>query len=109
MHVSVEDSLRQLRTTYIDIFYVHWWDYMTSIEEVMNGLHHLVVQRKVLYLVGTLWVIPRGQLHDILTCHKGHIRYASLDRSQSERVRTLDEPHAVCHIPRRMEYLEPRF
>ena len=51
MHVSVEDSLRKLRTSYIDIFYVHWWDYATSIEEVMNGLHHLVVQGKVLYLV----------------------------------------------------------
>ena len=51
MHVSVEDSLKKLRTSYIDIFYVHWWDYATSIEEVMNGLHHLVVQGKVLYLV----------------------------------------------------------
>ena len=24
MHVSVEDSLKKLRTTYIDILYVHW-------------------------------------------------------------------------------------
>ena len=30
--------------------YVHWWDHVTSIEEVMNGLHNLVVQGKVLYL-----------------------------------------------------------
>ena len=24
MHVSVEDSLKKLRTNYIDILYVHW-------------------------------------------------------------------------------------
>ncbi|KAJ7690343.1 NADP-dependent oxidoreductase domain-containing protein [Mycena rosella] len=50
MHISVEASLKKLRTTYIDILYVHWWDWDTSVEEVMNGLHNLVVQGKVLYL-----------------------------------------------------------
>ncbi|KIJ62587.1 hypothetical protein HYDPIDRAFT_114235 [Hydnomerulius pinastri MD-312] len=50
MHISVEASLKKLRTSYIDILYVHWWDWVTSIEEVMNGLHTLVQQGKVLYL-----------------------------------------------------------
>ncbi|KAJ7071805.1 Aldo/keto reductase [Mycena belliarum] len=50
MHISVEASLKKLRTTYIDILYVHWWDWDTGVEEVMNGLHNLVVQGKVLYL-----------------------------------------------------------
>ncbi|KAJ7174576.1 Aldo/keto reductase [Mycena filopes] len=50
MHISVEASLKKLRTTYIDIFYLHWWDWDTGVEEVMNGLHNLVVQGKVLYL-----------------------------------------------------------
>ncbi|KAJ7650996.1 arylalcohol dehydrogenase [Roridomyces roridus] len=50
MHISVEASLKKLRTSYIDIFYVHWWDWETGVEEVMNGLHNLVVQGKVLYL-----------------------------------------------------------
>lgn len=51
MHVSVNASLKKLRTSYIDILYVHWWDNDTSVEEVMNALHNLVVQGKVLYLV----------------------------------------------------------
>lgn len=51
MHVSVKDSLKKLRTDYIDILYVHWWDFETPIEEMMNSLHNLVVQGKVLYLV----------------------------------------------------------
>ncbi|KAK7047891.1 putative aryl-alcohol dehydrogenase aad14 [Paramarasmius palmivorus] len=50
MTLSVEASLKKLRTTYIDLLYVHWWDWDTSIEEVMDGLHNLVVQGKVLYL-----------------------------------------------------------
>ena len=51
LHLSVHDSLKRLRTSYIDILYVHWWDYNTSVEEVMNSLHILVLQGKVLYLV----------------------------------------------------------
>ncbi|KAE9388543.1 Aldo/keto reductase [Gymnopus androsaceus JB14] len=50
MHISVEASLKKLRTSYIDLLYVHWWDYDTSVKEVMDSLHTLVMQGKVLYL-----------------------------------------------------------
>ena len=95
MHMSIKDSLKKLRTDYIDIvrsmllsifspaftftcvassrkefeansspapapvspltklslkFYVHWWDYTTSVEEVMHGLNRLVLAGEVLYL-----------------------------------------------------------
>ncbi|EON63922.1 hypothetical protein W97_03150 [Coniosporium apollinis CBS 100218] len=50
MHVSVRDSLKKLRTDYIDILYVHWWDFATSVEEVMTHLHAFVMARQVLYL-----------------------------------------------------------
>ncbi|KAL5533641.1 hypothetical protein ACEPAG_101 [Sanghuangporus baumii] len=48
--ISVEASLKKLRTTYIDILYVHWCDWQTPIEEIMDNLHHLVAARKVLCL-----------------------------------------------------------
>jgi aryl-alcohol dehydrogenase-like predicted oxidoreductase len=51
MRVSLDESLKKLRTDYVDVFYVHWWDYETSIEEVMGRLHNLVASGKVLYLV----------------------------------------------------------
>jgi len=54
MTVSVENSLKKLRTSYIDILYIHWWDWDTSIKEVMDGLHNLVASGKVLYLVRDL-------------------------------------------------------
>ncbi|KAI0719832.1 Aldo/keto reductase [Cerioporus squamosus] len=50
MHISVEASLKKLRTSYIDILYVHWWDWDTSVEEIMHGLHALRLAGKVLYL-----------------------------------------------------------
>ncbi|KAJ9144488.1 Aldo/keto reductase [Pleurostoma richardsiae] len=50
MHISVRDSLKKLKTDYIDILYVHWWDLATSVEEVMTHLHAFVMARQVLYL-----------------------------------------------------------
>ncbi|KAH7061283.1 aryl-alcohol dehydrogenase-like protein [Macrophomina phaseolina] len=50
LKVSVEASLRKLKTDYIDLLYLHWWDFSTSIPEVMRSLHHLVAAGKVLYL-----------------------------------------------------------
>ncbi|KAJ3768104.1 aryl-alcohol dehydrogenase, partial [Lentinula raphanica] len=50
MRTSLEISLKRLRTDYVDIFYVHAWDMHTSVEEIMDGLHNLVVAGKVLYL-----------------------------------------------------------
>jgi len=50
MHISVAASLKKLRTDYIDLLYLHWWDFDTSVEEVMDSLHNLVVSGKVIYL-----------------------------------------------------------
>lgn len=50
LHLSVRDSLEKLNCDWIDILYVHWWDYSTTIEEVVDSLHVLVQQGKVLYL-----------------------------------------------------------
>lgn len=50
MRVSIDASLRKLQTDYIDLFYVHWWDYTTSIPELMHALNDLVASGKVCYL-----------------------------------------------------------
>ncbi|RFU82079.1 norsolorinic acid reductase [Trichoderma arundinaceum] len=48
--VSIDASLKALQTSYIDLYYVHSWDFTTSIPELMHSLHNLVVSGKVLYL-----------------------------------------------------------
>src|SRR5574341_1400340 len=50
MRQSVERSLKRLKTDYIDLYYLHMWDYMTPVEEVMRGLDDLVRAGKVLYV-----------------------------------------------------------
>jgi aryl-alcohol dehydrogenase-like predicted oxidoreductase len=47
---SVEASLKRLNTDFIDLLYLHMWDYTTSVEEVMRGLDDLVKDGKVHYL-----------------------------------------------------------
>ncbi|KZW03006.1 Aldo/keto reductase [Exidia glandulosa HHB12029] len=50
LHISLRDSLRKLRTDYIDILYIHFWGFDTTIPELMEHLHNVVVSGKVLYL-----------------------------------------------------------
>jgi aryl-alcohol dehydrogenase-like predicted oxidoreductase len=39
----------RLKTDYVDLYWVHIWDQITPVEEVMRGLDDLVRQGKVLY------------------------------------------------------------
>lgn len=66
MFNSVRDSLRKLDTEYIDILYLHWWDHTTSIEEIMDSLHILVEQGKVMYLGISdtpAWVVSAANMY----------------------------------------------
>jgi len=62
---SVEESLRRLKTGYIDLFWLHNWDFSTPIEEVMRGFEDLVAQGKVNYVGMSntpAWEIARGNM-----------------------------------------------
>jgi len=47
---SLEASLDRLNTDYVDLFWVHGWDGITRIDEIMRGLDHLVRAGKVLHV-----------------------------------------------------------
>jgi aryl-alcohol dehydrogenase-like predicted oxidoreductase len=47
---SVEASLKRLNTDYIDVLWLHTWDFMTPAEEVMRAFDDLVRAGKVLYI-----------------------------------------------------------
>ena len=47
---AVEDSLRRLNTDYLDLLYLHVWDSMTPVEEVLRGFDDLVRAGKVVYV-----------------------------------------------------------
>ncbi|WP_342362279.1 aldo/keto reductase [Terrarubrum flagellatum] len=61
---SVEDSLKRLRTDYIDLLYLHAWDFTTPVDEVLRAMDDLVRAGKLVY-VGVsdipAWQVSRMQ------------------------------------------------
>ncbi|MBK8555533.1 MAG: aldo/keto reductase [Lewinellaceae bacterium] len=47
---SVEESLKRLNTEFIDLLWVHAWDFTTPVDEVLRGLDDLVRSGKVHYI-----------------------------------------------------------
>jgi aryl-alcohol dehydrogenase-like predicted oxidoreductase len=47
---SVEESLVRLNTDYIDLFYLHLWDAITPVEEILRAMDDLVRSGKILYV-----------------------------------------------------------
>jgi aryl-alcohol dehydrogenase-like predicted oxidoreductase len=47
---AIEASLKRLGTDRIDLYWVHAWDFMTPVEELMRGLDDLVRAGKVLHV-----------------------------------------------------------
>jgi len=61
---ALESSLRALGTDYIDLYWMHAWDGITSDEEVMRALDDMVRAGKILYIGMSdtpAWVISRSQ------------------------------------------------
>jgi aryl-alcohol dehydrogenase-like predicted oxidoreductase len=85
---SLEASLKRLGTDYVDLFWVHAWDFTTPVEEVMRGLDDLVAAGKVLY-VGIsdtpAWVVAQANtLADLRGWSRFvglQIRYSLVDRA----------------------------
>lgn len=60
---SLEASLKRLKTDYIDLYYLHAWDFLTPIDEVLRALDDLVRAGKILYIGISdtpAWVVSRA-------------------------------------------------
>ncbi len=47
---SIDNSLRRLKTDYVDLYQIHRWDYNTPIEETLEALHDIVKAGKARYI-----------------------------------------------------------
>ena len=72
-------------------------------EEVMNGLHHLVASGKVLYLVSLHYLFARAVSGDTDPV-VGGLGYSRLDRVQSKSIRTAHGEDPFRHLPGRLEH-----
>ncbi|MEV6430570.1 aldo/keto reductase [Nocardia sp. NPDC051463] len=64
MFASVEASLRRLNTDYLDVLYLHAWDFRTPVEEILRAMDDLVRAGKVLYVGisdAPAWQVSRMQ------------------------------------------------
>lgn len=74
---SVEGSLKRLKVDFIDVLYLHAWDFTTPIEEVMRGFDDLVSAGKVNYIGISdtpAWIISRA---NTLADLRGYTRFVA--------------------------------
>ena len=90
MMQALEASLRRLGTDYIDLYWMHIWDGMTPVEEVMRGFDDLVRQGKVLYAgvsdAPAWWVAQANTLAGL----RGWSKFAGLQIEYSLLERTVE-------------------
>jgi len=90
---SVEASLKRLQTDYIDLYWMHAWDTITPIEEVMSTLHTLVEQGKIRYIGLSdvpAWYLTRAQS---LAEWRGWERICALQLEYSLIERNIEREH----------------
>lgn len=64
MMAAVDNSLRRMKTEYVDLYWMHAWDGVTPEEEVLRGLDDLVRAGKVHHIGFSdtpAWVVARSQ------------------------------------------------
>ncbi len=62
---SVRESLKRLKTDFIDLLWLHAWDFTTPVEEVMRGLDDLV-SRGIVHYIGIsdtpAWIVSQANM-----------------------------------------------
>ncbi|MCA2937754.1 MAG: aldo/keto reductase [Microcystis aeruginosa Ma_QC_Ch_20071001_S25] len=85
---AVEASLKRLGTDYIDLLWLHLWDSLTPIEEVMRAFDDLVRMGKVLYIGisdSPAWIVSQG---NTLATLRGWTPFIGLQIEYSLKERT---------------------
>lgn len=87
---AVEDSLRRLQTDYIDLYYLHMWDFRTPGDEILRAFDDLVRAGKILYIGISdtpAWQVSRMQMMAEL---RGWSQFCALQVSYSLIERTVE-------------------
>jgi aryl-alcohol dehydrogenase-like predicted oxidoreductase len=93
MYRAIESSLRRLQTDYIDLYWMHVWDRVTPVEEVLESFDALVRTGKVRYigLSGVpAWYVARAQT---LAEQQGLKRIVALQLEYSLVERNIEREH----------------
>jgi len=90
MFRSVTDSLERLDTDFIDLLWVHAWDFTTPVEEVMRGLNDLV-SAGIVHYIGIsdtpAWVVAQA---NTIADFRGWAKFSALQIEYSLIERTVE-------------------
>ncbi len=90
---ALESSLRRLQTDYIDLYWMHAWDKVTPVEEVVNTFNDLVREGKIRYYGFSdvpAWYVARAQT---LAELRGTERLIALQLEYSLVERNIEREH----------------
>jgi aryl-alcohol dehydrogenase-like predicted oxidoreductase len=103
---SLERSLKRLKTDYVDLLYLHMWDYLTPVEEVLRGMDDLVSAGKVLYLAvsdSPAWIVAeanaRAELRGWSQFVGLQVPYSLLDRSVERSLLPVAQHWGMTVLP----------
>jgi aryl-alcohol dehydrogenase-like predicted oxidoreductase len=95
---AVNASLKRLQTDYIDLYWMHAWDMVTPIEEVMSSLDALVRSGKVRYIGLSdtpAWYLARAQT---IAEWRGFERVCALQLEYSLVERNIEREHVPAAL-----------
>jgi aryl-alcohol dehydrogenase-like predicted oxidoreductase len=95
---SLDTSLRRLRTDFVDLYWLHMWDGLTPVEEVMSTLDALVRSGKVraIGLSNTpAWYAVKAQL---TASARGWEPVAALQLEYSLAERAIEREHVPAAL-----------
>ena len=96
---AVEDSLRRMKTDYIDVYYIHHVDIQTPLEEMLWALDDLVRQGKVLYTACSNYEAWRLMEALWISDSKGWTRFDCYQPQYSLVVRDIEQEIVpVCEL-----------
>lgn len=103
---SVENSLKRLDTGYIDLLYLHMWDFTTPVDEVLQGVNHLIASGKVLYFAFSdtpAWVVSyalaRAEDYGWPRPVALQVPYSLLDRGVERAELPMARTHDLAIVP----------
>jgi len=103
---ALENSLRRLNTDYIDLYYLHYPDTKTPIEETLRALDDMVHAGKVRYLACSnfaAWQLCEAEwtsrLHNLKPFIAIQSRYNMLDRSIEQEMVPCCQSYGIGVVP----------
>ncbi len=90
---SLDASLKRLGLEYIDLYFVHWWDFTTPVEEVHRALDDAISAGKILHIGLSdvpAWVVSRAQAFSDL---RGLAPIAAMQLEYSLVQRSIEREH----------------